>query len=67
MRSGNLTFEADVYKGVANDGEFYPMGSSIRPYGPATVVKCYFFHGRRVAQRRAGVVQTRSPSSGLTR
>jgi len=56
--SGNLSFEANVYGGVANPGEFYLTGTSLTTHsGGASVLKYYFFNGQRIAMRQDGVVQ----------
>ena len=56
--SGNLTFEANVFAGVSNAGEFYLTGASLTTHsGGGSVLKYYFFNGQRVAMRQDGVVQ----------
>jgi RHS repeat-associated protein len=56
--SGNLTFQANVFAGVSNPGEFYLTGTSLTTHsGGASTLKYYFFGGQRVAMRKDGVVQ----------
>jgi hypothetical protein len=55
--SGNLSFKANVFGGVANSGEFYLTGTNLTTHsGGASVLKYYFFNGQRVALRKDGMV-----------